>query len=673
MNNTVRGRPELIQPLRDARTLADMGVPIIAGRLNEAGDPDTRDARWKAWQRSSASRLSIDRWARGEAMGALTGYAFDVIDVDPRSGGDLSFKQMAADLGEDGPEEYWRVRTSSGGLHIYVAPLGLGGHNGFMPGLDLKSKGGFVFIPPTIRPSKDPRNEGQRKRYRALSELRISPEADHSGGAARDYVTERLASKRGARGQVARGGRTAVGHLEAACLSAQRGEQHAALLALYDEWARKNDDDDYIAFKVWSVAQQMKNFDRTNPWTEAHIRGLKHREDRRPIADASEEEAADLMEIGEMAERQPSGGGGLRSLSSVSKSLMQWIWLRYLAVGDATLIDADAGAGKSVTSVDMIARFTTGRAMPCEAEALVPAGNVLLLAPEDRAEVILARVEAAGGDPERVMIVDVDIKRSKRGKESAYFGGHLITFPDNTEQFHRWIKQYKIGLVVVDPIAAFLSEKIDPHKDASVRKALEPFVMVLGKENCSAWLIRHLNKDTKQSAAHRGGGSVAFGAVARTHLFAGPMPESYVGEATHGIAIIKSNNLKRTAQSTLAYQIVDSDIPADDQGNFVPRVAWHGKVAITAQQLASGDAKHPGPDGYAQQAIREAVEPLFADRDEVPFSEIRPLIDKITQDGKTIQKAREAMRCISVKRGGKAGGVQVWAMRTKTRIGNADE
>jgi hypothetical protein len=653
--------------------LVDLGVPIVAGKLNRAGDPDgMRDPRWKSWERTRPNTRPIDRWARGEALGALTGYAFDVLDVDPRNGGLLSMKQMAADLGDDGPEEFWRIRTASGGKHIYISPLGLGGHNSFMPGLDLKSKGGFCFIPPTIRPSKDPGNANQPVQYVALSPLVPPPSVDETGGALRDYITEKLAAKRGARGSGK--GREALSDLEQACLDAERGEQHEALRRLVDELARTSDDNEYVLYRAWKIAQQMTAFVKSSPWTENDVRGLLHKPNRRPIADATEAEK-DMLDGAQPIVRQLASG--LKPMSAVASALTTWLWLRYLAFGDATIVDADAGMGKSNVSLDLVARATRGWPMPGETESLSGPVNCLILAPEDREEVIKARLMAAGADLERVFIPEIEIKKKPGQKERAYLGGHMITFPENVEQFHKWIKAYDIGFVVIDPIAAFLGEKVDAHKDSSVRKALEPFVIVLGQEKATAWLIRHLNKDTKQSVAFRGGGSVAFGAVARTHLFIGELPEATKGDGTHALATIKSNNLKRRKGVALSYTLEDSDIRADDDGNFVPKVTWFGEVQIDLETLASGGNSGKGPTAWSQPKIRMILEELFESKDDLPA---KVVLDRLAQDGftdhKTVDKVTAAMGVRKYRKAkrGALGGTREWRWTLRTeRVSGEDE
>lgn len=79
----------------------------------------------------------------------------DVIDVDPRNGGDDSFHDLRRRLGDfDAPT----VLTPSGGSHFYfrsTTPL-VSRSDAFgseYPGIDVKSKGGYVVAPPSIHPN----------------------------------------------------------------------------------------------------------------------------------------------------------------------------------------------------------------------------------------------------------------------------------------------------------------------------------------------------------------------------------------------------------------------------------------------------------------------------------------------------------------------------------------
>ena len=663
----------LARALRDAQTLVELGVPVITGPLDRDGNPT--GPRWNGWQRTRPNLRPVERWQPGEAVGAVTGSVFDVIDMDPRNGGQASLTAMADALGDNAPAEYWRVATSSGGRHIYIAPLGLGTHNGFMPGLDLKSAGGFVFVPPTVRPSKAAANAGEPVAYRALTPLARPPRKDMTGGHIRDFITECLAGRNGSGG----GQRRALTTLEEACLAAPNGSQRDALLALVTELSRQNDDDEYVVWRVMKVVAEMENFSPRRPWREKDVRGLLYAEGKRPMPDASGEELRDLLEMKDGSGPMVAQAvGGLKRLSTVERKLTEWLWYRYLAFGDASLVDAAAGMSKSTVALDIIARATRGLPMPGEDEAKSGPLNCLLLAPEDREEVLLARVEAAGGDPDKVFIVNFTLrhtrgKRGAKGREVAYLGDQLITFPENVERFHNWIREYGIGLVVIDPISAFLGEGVNPNSDPSVRRALEPFVVVLGMEHCSAWLIRHFNKDRSQSAGHRGGGSVAFGAVARTHLIAGELPTDFDSEATHALAIVKSNNVRRRKGVALGYLIEDSEVEADDAGTMIPRVRWVGEVSVDTDVLANGEKSRRGPEPVTQLRWRELLSGLFAERDRWPVDAVREQAEQagLSWDHKVYDKVLPdlGIRKVRVaKRGSSRGSADHYWTTRKAKV-----
>jgi hypothetical protein len=661
LNDTVRRDEALASALDDARTLVQLGVPVITGRLDRLGNPDgRRDARWKSWEKTRPNLRPIDRYDTRDALGAVTGIAYDVVDIDPRSGGRLSFARMAQALGDDGPEIYWDVATASGGQHLWIAPLGIGGHNSFAPGLDLKAAGGFVFIPPTVRPSKDPTNGGELVQYMARCAL-SAPNGQPSSDGIRDYITERLADKRGARGSGS-GGREPVGDLERACMEAESGEQHDALLALIDELARKSDDDEYVFFRAWRTAQRMPVFKRGSPWTEADVRGLLHRPGRRPVADATAEEQ---LLLSKPLTPQIAGQKGLKSFSDVASKRTKWLWHRYIAMGCITLVDADAGIGKSTVSADVGARASSGRGMPCESEVLMPALNVLMLSPEESEELQKDRLSVAGADLARCMLPNIELRETKTRKgdtrKKVFYAGNLVAFPEDVGLFRKWILEHEIGLVIIDPITAFLGDGIDSNNDAKVRKALAPLAIVLAETGCAALAIRHLNKDKKQSAAYRGGGSVAFGAVARIHIVGGEVPESYASDGQRGLAIVKTNTVRLQKGQALTYNIVDSDLIGDDMGGFVSRIEWCGEIAISADVLLGGEPKRRGPEPTAKNAWREFLEALFDERDtwRVPEVKARALAASLKWDNHMYDPIKADLGIRNERKGrrGQVGGI----------------
>jgi len=91
-------------------------------------------------------------------------------------------------------------------------------------------------------------------------------------------------------------------------------------------------------------------------------------------------------------------------LSDVQELPLHWLWEKRILRGKITLLDGDPDLGKSLITLDLAARVTTGRPMPDGTPGIQ--GNVILVAPEDdAADTIKPRVLAAGGDPTRIRLL----------------------------------------------------------------------------------------------------------------------------------------------------------------------------------------------------------------------------------------------------------------------------
>lgn len=140
------------EPLEVARGLARLGVPLFVAESRGGG----RFYYPQGWERTVADPAVVDRWRPGMALCAVTGVVFDVIDVDPRNSGLQSF-QPVHDVMRHQVGRSW---TASEGWHDWVMALGLRKKTGLLPGIDYQGGApdgqgrGFVFIPPTVRPSK---------------------------------------------------------------------------------------------------------------------------------------------------------------------------------------------------------------------------------------------------------------------------------------------------------------------------------------------------------------------------------------------------------------------------------------------------------------------------------------------------------------------------------------
>jgi hypothetical protein len=89
--------------------------------------------------------------------------------------------------------------------------------------------------------------------------------------------------------------------------------------------------------------------------------------------------------------------------ASVTTKPVEWEWSGRIPSGKLTIFDGDPDLGKSVVTMDIAARKSTGRGFP-DGEPC-KAGNVLIVNVEDGiADTIVPRLEAHGADLNRVFI-----------------------------------------------------------------------------------------------------------------------------------------------------------------------------------------------------------------------------------------------------------------------------
>jgi hypothetical protein len=152
-----------------ALAYANLGIPVlpVRGKLpaipaaHQPGDPlyqqckggcgDLGHGVHDATTDPDQVRQLWDQWPHAN-VGLRTGVRFDVIDVDGQLGRDSLARFLADHAGGariGGP----RVRTGSGGWHLYVTPTGLPDHIGVLDSVDYRAADRYVVAPPSRHPS----------------------------------------------------------------------------------------------------------------------------------------------------------------------------------------------------------------------------------------------------------------------------------------------------------------------------------------------------------------------------------------------------------------------------------------------------------------------------------------------------------------------------------------
>ena len=153
---TAQQHDPVAEALDIARGLARAGIPIFIAP--PSSDPkDTSGFRLPGrWQQTKPDPSVLDHWQPGWAVCAVMGHGIDLVDLDLYAGAETGKIWDALQAAR----HYGRASTASGGIHVFVASMGVRSKNALFKGIDIKAgdadgKGhGFAFIAPTVKPSK---------------------------------------------------------------------------------------------------------------------------------------------------------------------------------------------------------------------------------------------------------------------------------------------------------------------------------------------------------------------------------------------------------------------------------------------------------------------------------------------------------------------------------------
>ena len=189
-------------------------------------------------------------------------------------------------------------------------------------------------------------------------------------------------------------------------------------------------------------------------------------------------------------------------LSDVETQQIDWLWQRRIPMGKITILDGDPGMGKSLIAITIAACVSTGRPMPDGAPGRQ--GDIILIAPEDSPEdTIKPRVEAVGGDPSRVLLLNTVVSFDEK-RLGIYDRPFSLSRDLNDLEIE--IKRTNAILVILDPLMALLGRNIDSSRDQDVREVFTPLAQLAERTGCAILIVRHLNKGSSDNILYRGAG-----------------------------------------------------------------------------------------------------------------------------------------------------------------------
>jgi AAA domain len=167
----------------------------------------------------------------------------------------------------------------------------------------------------------------------------------------------------------------------------------------------------------------------------------------------------------------------------------------------------------------------------------------------------------------------------------------IVTLPNDLAGMEKTILEHDIALVILDPLLTFVNAKLDTHKDAETRRALEPVVRMAHDTKAAVIGLIHVNKTSEGDLMNRVMGSRAIGAVARAVLFCGTYkpveemaeedPENPFASPDPGAKRSRfvfgqiKNNLQQKVPKSIEYHIegtrvgYDEEAKKDIEGSFL--------------------------------------------------------------------------------------------------------
>src|SRR5262249_25236677 len=201
--------------------------------------------------------------------------------------------------------------------------------------------------------------------------------------------------------------------------------------------------------------------------------------------------------------------------SDVVTRPVEWLWERRIAVGKMMLLVGDPENGKSLLTLDIASRASTGGAWPDGGTAEMC--RTILFSAEDAADdTIKPRLEALGANLTHVRIVQAVKDRDSERTFSIEKDLPLL------EQIIATTR--KVRLLVIDPLSAYWGSTKDSYRDTDIRAVLAPLMRLAERCGVAIIAIIHLTKDQQRRALNRVLGGIGFAAAARGGLAVGMDP-----------------------------------------------------------------------------------------------------------------------------------------------------
>lgn len=188
--------------------------------------------------------------------------------------------------------------------------------------------------------------------------------------------------------------------------------------------------------------------------------------------------------------------------SEIQQTTIDWLWYPYIPRGKLTVLQGDPGGGKSTFAIQLAGKLSTGSRLPGERTSRPPINVIYQCAEDNLSDTVKPRLLAAQADCSRMVhIQDAD---------------DVLTLEDG--RIEETIHATNAGLVIIDPLQAYIGGDGDMMSAVRMRKMLRGLASVAERSGAAILLIGHMNKNGNHKSLYRGLGSIDIAAIARSVL-----------------------------------------------------------------------------------------------------------------------------------------------------------
>lgn len=293
-------------------------------------------------------------------------------------------------------------------------------------------------------------------------------------------------------------------------------------------------------------------------------------------------------------------------MSEVQSQEIEWLWYPFIPYGKLTIIQGDPGDGKTTMVLNLAAKLSKGEALDENMKVTEQVNVIYQTAEDGLADTVKPRLELAGADCERIIVIDESDKS--------------LSMVD--ERLEQAIVRTGARLLILDPIQAYLGGGMDMNRANEARDMTKKLGALAEKTKCAIILIGHMNKASGNKAAYRGMGSIDFFAVARSVLLVGRVE----GESNTRAVVQIKNNLAAFGHPK-AFALSEDGFK------------WLGDYEITVDEVLGGITPKANKMEQAKQMLRELAETQSA----VLSNEIFDRANELGISKRTLENAKKEL------------------------------